>query len=160
MTSGCNSMRCKSLRLSTPYCCNSSPERTLRGSGCCMACRTHHRSGQFSCTRATWRLRDKSRSIGINSLYAQHEVSPCRAHPPPRQEIGSVWDDAVPQQPAQAPNAGMPGAQIYNIPMNAGQMYVFPKTTASTALGLSIAGLALGFFCFPLCGLLAVRVFS
>ena len=79
--------------------------------------------------------------------------------PPPRQEIGSVWDDAVPQQPAQAPNAGMPGAQIYNIPMNAGQMYVFPKTTASTALGLSIAGLALGFFCFPLCGLLAVPGF-
>ena len=79
--------------------------------------------------------------------------------PPPRQEIGSVWDDAVPQPPAQAPNAGMPGAQIYNIPMNAGQMYVFPKTTASTALGLSIAGLALGFFCFPLCGLLAVPGF-
>ena len=75
-------IRCDANHLdSTPYCCNSSPERTLRGSGCCMACRTHHRSGQFSCTEATWRLRDKSRSIGINSLYAQHEVSPCRAHP-------------------------------------------------------------------------------
>jgi hypothetical protein len=31
-----------------------------------------------------------------------------------------------------------------------------PKTSASTALGLSIAGLALGLLCFPLCGVLAI----
>ena len=43
--------------------------------------------------------------------------------------------------------------------MGGAQMYVFPKTSASTALGLSIAGLALGFMCFPLCGLLAVPGF-
>jgi hypothetical protein len=32
----------------------------------------------------------------------------------------------------------------------------YPKTSASTALGLSIAGLALGLLCFPLCGVLAI----
>tara|TARA_B100001094_G_scaffold131773_1_gene127526 strand:- start:2340 stop:2792 length:453 start_codon:yes stop_codon:yes gene_type:complete len=89
--------------------------------------------------------------------------------PPPQQDLGSVWDQEVPQQqtfeqqPSQQQaygnNAQIFGNPTYNIPMGGAQMYVFPKTSASTALGLSIAGLALGFMCFPLCGLLAVPGF-
>tara|TARA_B100000459_G_C8579577_1_gene202621 strand:+ start:866 stop:1252 length:387 start_codon:yes stop_codon:yes gene_type:complete len=62
--------------------------------------------------------------------------------PPPRQIIqGGVWDN-VPQQSA-FPQQGL-------------QVGHYPSTNATTALVLSIVGLAAGFACFPLCGLLAI----
>ena len=73
--------------------------------------------------------------------------------PPQQQVIASVWDSQAPQQQQQ------PFQQQYQqpfpqqgIPMGG----FYPKTSASTELGLSIAGLALGLLCFPLCGVLAV----
>jgi hypothetical protein len=79
--------------------------------------------------------------------------------PPPQQVIASVWDSQQPQQQQQQQQYQQPFQQQYQqqfpqhgIPMGG----FYPKTSASTALGLSIAGLALGLLCFPLCGLLAV----
>ena len=65
-----------------------------------------------------------------------------QGQPPPQQIIqGGVWEN-TPQQP------GFPPQGI--------QVAYYPSTNATTALILSIAGLATGFACFPLCGLLAV----
>tara|TARA_B100001093_G_scaffold514316_1_gene588078 strand:- start:1676 stop:2050 length:375 start_codon:yes stop_codon:yes gene_type:complete len=62
--------------------------------------------------------------------------------PPPQQIIqGGVWE-APPQQ------AGFPPQGI--------QVAYYPSTNATTALIFSIVGLASGFACFPLCGLLAI----
>lgn len=61
---------------------------------------------------------------------------------PPPQTIVGVWDSPQPQQAT--------------FPIHGAQMGFFPKTNASTALTLSILGLALGVMCFPLCGLLAI----
>ena len=62
--------------------------------------------------------------------------------PPPRQIIqGGVWEN-IPQQ-AGFPTQGIPVAY-------------YPPTNATTALILSIVGLASGVACFPLCGLLAI----
>ena len=76
--------------------------------------------------------------------------------PPQQQVIASVWDS---QQPQQQQQYQQPFQQQYQqpfpqqgIPMGG----FYPKTSASTALGLSIAGLALGIMCFPLCGVLAI----
>ena len=76
--------------------------------------------------------------------------------PPQQQVIASVWDS---QQPQQQQQYQQPFQQQYQqpfpqqgIPMGG----FYPKTSASTALGLSIAGLALGLLCFPLCGVLAI----
>ena len=76
--------------------------------------------------------------------------------PPQQQVIASVWDS---QQPQQQQYQQQPFQQQYQqpfpqqgIPMGG----FYPKTSASTALGLSIAGLALGIMCFPLCGVLAI----
>ena len=78
--------------------------------------------------------------------------------PPQQQVIASVWDSQQPQQPQQQ-QYQQPFQQQYQqpfpqqgIPMGG----FYPKTSASTALGLSIAGLALGLLCFPLCGVLAI----
>ena len=76
--------------------------------------------------------------------------------PPQQQVIASVWDSQQPQQQQYQ----QPFQQQYQqpfpqqgIPMGG----FYPKTSASTALGLSIAGLALGFLCFPIpCGFLAI----
>jgi len=62
--------------------------------------------------------------------------------PPPQQIIqGGVWEN-TPQQ-AGFPAQGIPVAY-------------YPSTNATTALVFSIVGLASGFACFPLCGLLAI----
>ncbi len=62
--------------------------------------------------------------------------------PPPQKIIqGGVWE-APPQQ------AGFPPQGI--------QVAYYPSTNATTALIFSIVGLACGFACFPLCGLLAI----
>lgn len=61
---------------------------------------------------------------------------------PPPQTLVGVWDSPQPQQAT--------------FPVHGAQMGFFPKTNASTALTLSILGLALGVMCFPLCGLLAI----
>lgn len=60
--------------------------------------------------------------------------------PPPRQEIGGVWD-SIPVQPIPYQQGGMPMG--------------LPATSATTALVLSIGGL-MGLFCFAPCGLLAI----
>ena len=79
--------------------------------------------------------------------------------PPPQQVIASVWDSQQPQQQQQQQQYQQPFQQQYQqqfpqhgIPMGG----FYPKTSASVALGLSIAGLALGLLCFPLCGVLAI----
>ena len=61
---------------------------------------------------------------------------------PRPQTIVGVWDSPQPQQAT--------------FPIHGAQMGFFPKTNASTALTLSILGLALGVMCFPLCGLIAI----
>lgn len=74
--------------------------------------------------------------------------------PPPQQVIASVWDSQQPQHQQYQQNQQQyqqPFPQ-QGIPMGG----FYPKTSASTALGLSIAGLALGLLCFPLCGVLAI----
>ena len=82
---------------------------------------------------------------------------PNNQSPPPQQVIASVWDSQQPQQQQQ--QYQQPFQQQYQqpfpqqgIPMGG----FYPKTSASTALGLSIAGLALELLCFPLCGVLAI----
>ena len=61
---------------------------------------------------------------------------------PPPQTLVGVWDSPPPQQTP--------------FPVQGAQMGFYPKTNASTALTLSILGLALGVMCFPLCGVLAI----
>tara|TARA_B110000467_G_C18141538_1_gene379057 strand:+ start:413 stop:736 length:324 start_codon:yes stop_codon:yes gene_type:complete len=46
--------------------------------------------------------------------------------------------------------------QNLSLPVSGTMMGYYPATSASTALALSIIGLASGVMCFPLCGLLAV----
>jgi hypothetical protein len=79
--------------------------------------------------------------------------------PPQQQVIASVWDSQQPQQQQYQQPFQQQYQQQYQqpfpqqgIPMGG----FYPKTSASTALGLSIAGLALGLLCFPLCGVLAI----
>ena len=80
--------------------------------------------------------------------------------PPQQQVIASVWDSQQPQQQQYQQPFQQQYQQQYQqpfpqqgIPMGG----FYPKTSASTALGLSIAGLALGFLCFPIpCGFLAI----
>ena len=68
-----------------------------------------------------------------------------QGNPPPRQVIpDNVWGLETPQQAIFPPQGqGM-------------EVGYYPSTNATTALILSIVGLATGFACFPLCGLLAI----
>lgn len=73
----------------------------------------------------------------------QGSPPPLSSEPPQSQVVqGGVWDAQVPQYPS--------------FPVSGSMMGYYPATSATTALALSIIGLASGVMCFPLCGLLAV----